>query len=80
MTDAGFEVRWTPACGPPRAVVFEPSETDWRRTEFEWTDEEWREVGCERVTEVACFGGDGECVAPDGPRPLPAGSDGESDA
>ncbi|WP_276253159.1 hypothetical protein [Halomontanus rarus] len=60
----GFDVRWTPERGAPRALLFEPAETDWIRTEFEWTGEEWRELGCERVTEIACFGSDGEYVAP----------------
>ncbi|WP_207589862.1 hypothetical protein [Halomontanus rarus] len=74
----GFDVRWTPECGSPRALLFEPDETDWIRTEFEWTGEEWRELGCERVTEIACFGSDGEYVAPT-PRVRAASNGGAAD-
>ncbi|WP_207592195.1 hypothetical protein [Halomontanus rarus] len=80
MTDEGFDVRWTPEYGSPRAVLFEPHDEDWRRTEFEWTGDGWREIGCERVTGVACFGSDSEYSAPDGLRPHPARDDGEDDA
>ncbi|MCU4741631.1 hypothetical protein [Natronoglomus mannanivorans] len=73
---AGFDVRWTPEHGPPRAVVFELSEDGkhWLRVEFEWTDEQWREIGRDHVTEVACFGSD-DYIAPDGPRPRPVGGE-----
>ncbi|MCU4741635.1 hypothetical protein [Natronoglomus mannanivorans] len=55
--------------------MFEPYDEDWQRTEFEWTGEEWRETGRERVTEVACFGSNDDSVAPDGPRPRPVGGE-----
>lgn len=74
MTNARFDVRWTPADGVPRAVLFEPRDGGWIRAKFEWTGERWRELERERerVTEVACFGSR-EPVAPDGPLPRPVG-------
>ncbi|WP_276253149.1 hypothetical protein [Halomontanus rarus] len=79
MTE-GFDVRWTSEHGAPRAVLFEPHDEVWSRTEFEWTGDDWREIGCEHATEVACFGSDSEYSAPDGPRPHPVKDDGEDDA
>lgn len=70
-----FEVRWTPEDGSPRAVVFEPSETGWNRSEFEWTGGEWCERGWERVTEVGCFGGSAGDIPSAGQRPRSTGGD-----
>ncbi|TYL37242.1 hypothetical protein CV102_18180 [Natronococcus pandeyae] len=51
----GFAVRWTPAEGRARKIVFDPrpAKNRWRRTEFELHESQWRQVGAERVDTVA---------------------------
>ncbi|TYL37249.1 hypothetical protein CV102_18245 [Natronococcus pandeyae] len=51
----GFAVKWTPAEGRARKIVFDPqpAKNRWRRTEFELHESQWRQVGTERVDTVS---------------------------
>ena len=50
-----FAVRWTPAEGRARKIVFDPqpAKNSWRRTEFELHESQWRQIGTERVDTVS---------------------------
>lgn len=53
MSTVELVSQWTPESGQPHRVVFTTDTHGWLRIETRWTGTRWREVGCERVSEVS---------------------------